>query len=139
MAKSIPLSPKHGLNPTIPVCAWCGEAKNEIALLGKIKTDKRGEDPEAPMHCILDYEPCDKCKEQWSQGIACIEVSTYSKDSRPPIQSNPQPLYPTGRVAVLKEEAARNIFIDEYKKGQKLLLEDEVFEKLFGGVLDATE
>ena len=30
MAKSIPLSPKHGLNPTIPVCAWCGKEKNEI-------------------------------------------------------------------------------------------------------------
>ena len=28
----IKLSPKHGLNPTIPVCFWCGEERNEVAL-----------------------------------------------------------------------------------------------------------
>ena len=65
MANSIPLSPKHGLNPTIPVCAWCGEPKNEIALMGRIKTDVRGEDPQAPMHCVLDYEPCEHCQEEY--------------------------------------------------------------------------
>ena len=32
----IKLSPKHGLNPTIPVCFWCGEERNEVALLGHI-------------------------------------------------------------------------------------------------------
>lgn len=24
----ITLSPKYGVNPTIPVCFWCGEEKN---------------------------------------------------------------------------------------------------------------
>lgn len=33
---SIKLSSKHGVNPTIPVCFFCGEEKNEIALLGRI-------------------------------------------------------------------------------------------------------
>lgn len=30
----IKLSPKYGVNPTIPVCFWCGKEKNEIALMG---------------------------------------------------------------------------------------------------------
>lgn len=54
----IEISPKHGLNPTIPVCFWCGKEKNEIALLGRIRektkdrfgsnTVVRGSDIEAP-------------------------------------------------------------------------------------------
>jgi hypothetical protein len=28
---SIKLSPKHGVNPTICTCMWCGKPKNEIA------------------------------------------------------------------------------------------------------------
>ena len=38
----IKLSPKHGLNPTIPVCFWCGEERNEVALLGHIGDEARG-------------------------------------------------------------------------------------------------
>ena len=36
MSKSIRLSPAHGVNPTIPICFWCGNEKNEIALMGKL-------------------------------------------------------------------------------------------------------
>lgn len=135
--KSIPISPKHGLNPTIPVCAWCGEPKNEIALMGKIKTDKKGEDPEAPMHCILDYNPCDKCKEQWDKGVAILEATTKRPTPyRPPIQKDKNnEIYPTMRMVVIKPEAAQNIFEGEFKEGQLLLLEDEAFDHIFGGAL----
>ena len=55
MAKdSIKLSPNHGLNPTIPVCFWCGKEKNEVALMGKM--DKQ--DSAAPKHLVVDYPPC---------------------------------------------------------------------------------
>ena len=40
----IKLSPKHGLNPTIPVCFWCGEERNEVALLGHIGDGRKHED-----------------------------------------------------------------------------------------------
>ena len=40
MSNSIKLSEKYGVNPTIPVCFFCGMPKNEIALLGHIG-DKR--------------------------------------------------------------------------------------------------
>ena len=58
----IKLSPKHGLNPTIPVCFWCGEERNEVALLGHIGDGRKLEEFEAPMHMVIDYEPCEKCR-----------------------------------------------------------------------------
>lgn len=134
MARNITLSPKHGLNPTIPVCAWCGEAKNEVALLGKIKgTD----DAQAPMHCVLDYEPCEHCKEKWSQGVVVLEATTRRPTPyRPPIQKNGNDeIYPTMRFVVIKSEAAEILFNGQFNAGQKILLEDEAFEHIFGGVI----
>ena len=37
---SIRLSEKHGLNPTLGVCFFCGEETGEIGLLGKLKGDR---------------------------------------------------------------------------------------------------
>lgn len=67
MSKRIKLSEKYGVNPTIPVCFWCGESKNEIALLGRLGDARKGEDIEAPKNMVLDYEPCDKCKEKFTK------------------------------------------------------------------------
>ena len=50
----IKLSPKHGLNPTIPVCFWCGEERNEVALLGHSGDGRKHEDFEAPRHMVID-------------------------------------------------------------------------------------
>ena len=136
MANSIPLSPKHGLNPTIPVCAWCGREKNEIALMGRIKTSVKGEDPEAPMHCVLDYVPCDCCAEQWSKGVVVLEATKQRPTPyRPPIQKDSadgRDIYPTMRFVVIKLEAADRIFNTEFALGQRIMLEDEAFEQMFG-------
>lgn len=139
MANNIKLSPKHGLNPTIPVCAWCGKPKNEIALMGHIKTNKRGEDPEAPKNCVLDYEPCEHCEEQWSQGVAILEATTERPTPyRPPImkQENGVDIYPTMRMVVIKAESASRIFGQEMSAGQTVLLEDKAFEQIFGGAIN---
>lgn len=140
MGNSIPLSPKHGLNPTIPVCAWCGEPKNEIALMGRIKTDKRGEDPQAPMHCVLDYNPCDHCKEQWDRGVVVFEATTrVPTPYRPPMQKQPDgtEIYPTMRYVVITPEAANRMFNvgTQFEVGSKMFLEDEAFEQIFGGAM----
>lgn len=137
MANSIPLSPKHGLNPTIPCCAWCGKEKKEIALMGRIKTSVKGEDPEAPMHCVLDYEPCDDCKAQWSQGVAVLEATMRRPTPyRPPIsKQNGEEIYPTMRMVVIKPESAERVFGGQFEAGQKLLLEDTAFEQIFGEAL----
>ena len=122
MSGGIKVSKKHGVNPTIPICAWCGKQRNEIALLGKLPGDA-----EAPKNVIIDYEPCDECKAQWEQGVAIIEVSrTPMTAGQPPIAEG---AYPTGSVVVVKEEALNGGF----KNGSKALMLTEEFRKAFGG------
>lgn len=57
---SIKISPKHGVNPTIPVCFFCGKPKNEIALMGRMGGK---EDIEAPRNLVLDEELYHKLQE----------------------------------------------------------------------------
>ena len=122
MSKGIRVSKKHGVNPTIPICAFCGKEKNEIVLLGRLPGDA-----EAPRTAIVNYEPCDECKAQWAQGVAIIEVSRFPlTDGQPPISNG---AYPTGRVAVVREEALNGNF----KKGDKALMVTEEFQQMFKG------
>ena len=122
----IKLSPKHGLNPTIPICFFCGETKNEIALLGRIGDGRKGEDIQAPMKMILDYEPCDKCKEIFAQGVLLVEVTRFpNAQGQPEIQKD---AYPTGRHCVVKPEALNGNF----KAGDKALVLKEDYERMFG-------
>ena len=123
MAKkdSIRLSEKHGLNPTIGICFWCGEETGELALLGYLGKG----DPEASRYTVLNYDPCPKCRENWDKGVACIEVSDYpNRDNQPPIQKG---AYPTGAYAVLKKEAAERIGI----KSPRVLMDVETFGEVF--------
>lgn len=116
------LSPKHGVNPTILVCFFCGEDKNEIALLGKLENDR-----EAPRTMVINYEPCDKCKEQWDKGVVLIEVTNYPNTiNQPEIQEN---AFPTGRLVVVKPEALHG----EWQAGQIALVLQEDFNIMFGG------
>ena len=123
---NIRLSPKYGLNPTIPVCFWCGEEKNEIALLGRLSSKKTvktawdGEstkavdsDIEAPRHCVIDYEPCDECKKNMALGIALMAASHHpATDGMPPVSKdeNGCELYPVGKYVVLSENGVRHLF-----------------------------
>ena len=59
MGGEIPVSQKHGVNPSIPICYFCREPKNEVALLGRLRGNVK-----APHHCLLDMEPCDMCAER---------------------------------------------------------------------------
>lgn len=127
MSNSIKLSPNYGVNPTIPVCFFCGESKNEIALMGHIGDGRKHEDFEAPKYMVLDYEPCDCCKEKFSQGVLIIEVTrTPLPDNRPQIAEG---AYPTGRHVVVRKEALPNF------EGDKCLMLDKEFEQMFGGVM----
>lgn len=92
----IRLHPKHGLNPTIPRCAWCGEDKNEVALLG---SKYKGE---APMHMVIDDVPCEKCQAQMDKGITLFEAA-MGIDGKP---------HRTGRFVVITEDAARRVFTE---------------------------
>lgn len=125
---SIKLSPKHGVNPTMGRCMWCGEPTNEIAMLGKLKGDK-----EAPRYSVLSYEPCDKCKEIWKQGVALIECTPNEfEDGRPPFtkDSDGVAVYPTGHLFVIRPEPVSTLFNRECKAGDVIAIDDAVYSML---------
>lgn len=68
---------KKGLNPTIPLCHYCGKPKNMIMLTGLAGEEWAKEnghsDGEMPMHVYVedDIEPCDECKKK---GIALVAI-----------------------------------------------------------------
>lgn len=148
---SIELSPKHGVNATIPVCFWCGKEKNEIALMGRVRERDprtgravRGSDVEMPMRAVLDYEPCDCCKEQFSQGVHIIECSPDRVDGRPAMTKDNEGhiIYPTGRFIVMKSEAAKNIFnVDPsmLEPGKKMCMDTQTFSQLMGMMEQPTD
>ena len=82
MSKSITLSEKHGVNPSITCCEVCGK-ETGVALFGRLKGDA-----EAPRKVAMGL--CDDCKKVIDGGgIMIIEVQDGSD------QENP---YRTGRV-----------------------------------------
>ena len=103
MSGSILLSKKHGVNPTIPVCPYCGKPKNEIILTGyageKWAKKNGHSDGQMPMYVIMqgDLEPCDECKKN---GITIIEAEADVEGE----------ISVTGKSWLLKEEAFLRIF-----------------------------
>ncbi len=110
MAKepSIRLSKKHGVNPAIPKCYFCGGDKNEIILVGKMKKDM-----EAPKGMVWDKLPCDACAEYMRQGIIFISVD----EEKSLDMDNP---YRTGGWAVVKEKVIKEMVSDEKLQEQIL-------------------
>lgn len=80
MSKGIRLHKEFGLNPTMPVCFWCGEETGEVALMG---AHLKGE---APRTMVVNLDPCEKCAAKWAEGIAIIEAT--------------EPGRPTGRYMI---------------------------------------
>lgn len=143
MSKSIEISPKYGVNPTIPVCFWCGKDKNEIALMGRVRERDphtgravKGSDVEMPMHIVLNYEPCDCCKEQFNKGVQLIECNSRPVDERPALFKDDKgnPIYPTGRYVVLNPQAVQRIFDMKLEIGHHICIEEEVFSQLMQNV-----
>lgn len=127
MSKGIRLSKKHGVNPTMVICAWCHEQTGEIALVGELPGDI-----EAPREMIVSYEPCDKCREKWDQGVACVEVDTKpTAINQPPIHED---LYPTGRCIVVNSERLKGVFDKDFHDGDRCLVEADMFEQVFGHI-----
>lgn len=134
MKMVIRLSQKHGVNPMIPTCFFCGKPKNEIVLLGRLKGDA-----EAPMYGRVagDYQPCDECKAAFAQGVAFFEMGKNPMfENQVPMQEN---VYPTGRVCVVKTEAAEKMFqgemLESVMKAKKVFISQEDFGQVFKNVV----
>ena len=122
MSKGSKISPKHGLNPTIPVCFWCGKQKNEIALMGRMKGDI-----EAPKNMVLDYVPCEECQNHMAMGVAILEASDHpNTEGQPPMQKG---VYPTSRFVVVTTECADRVFnaYAPWSEGKKVFVDSDVF------------
>jgi CRISPR/Cas system-associated protein Cas10 (large subunit of type III CRISPR-Cas system) len=98
---SIRLSPKHGLNPSMSTCFYCGGDKNELIIPGLMKGDR-----EAPRKAVWNMEPCDQCKHFMEQGVILIEVDEAKTTDR----KNP---YRAGGWCVIKDEAIARVITDE--------------------------
>lgn len=94
-SKGINLHPKYGVNPTMPVCAWCSQPTGEVALLGASYPEK------APTHMVMNDEPCAVCRAKMRRGITFIE----HESNRPGAKR-------TGRWAVLTENAVARLISD---------------------------
>ena len=116
----IKLSEKHGLNPSISICFFCRGDK-DIILNGRLPGDA-----EAPKKVLVDYEPCDKCKEQMKLGVTIIEATQEPTDA-PPIQEG---VWPTGRWCVIRTEAAKDVFGEDVR--DTILLDKSIFEEMLG-------
>lgn len=71
--EGIILSEKHGVNPSLILCPYCGK-ETGIALFGKLKGDK-----EAPKKVVGD-ELCDECKKKVKDGLVLIIEARQTED-----------------------------------------------------------
>lgn len=106
--RSIRVHPKYGLNPTVPVCFWCGEDTGEVALMGAAIKGK------APSKAIINYEPCAKCKMNMAMGLVVIECTSYQRDDHQ-VQMQPG-AFPTGRWCVIRRESG---FVQDMQEPQR--------------------
>lgn len=127
MSKGIMVSQKHGVNPSMDICFWCGEVKG-LALCGKLKGDA-----EAPKQMVTSLVPCDKCKERFKKGVHLIEVTDDGshcgnnkafafKDTEGKFH------WPTGRYVVMKPEAMKG-----GKAGTKALCDKDTMDRILQG------
>ena len=107
MSQRIPLHPKYGVNPAIPVCFYCGKEKNEILLLGNNYKQ------EAPRHAVWDHRPCDQCRDYMKQGIILIGVIGVD-EAKSGDRSKP---YRTGQFVVVSEAWVRRTLNDPQENG----------------------
>jgi len=112
MSKNIRLSSKYGLNPTIPICFFCFEEKNEVALMGRLADDK-----EAPHRAIVDEEPCDECRERMKQGIVLMICDGNEMNRR-------------YGWAVVSDEGYKEVFDQEVPKKRAAFITKELWDEI---------
>lgn len=119
---SITISPKHGVNPEIPLCFFCHKPKNEILLPGVMKGDM-----EAPHNAVWDRVPCDDCAAFMKDGIILISVENEESGDNP---------YRTGSWCVVKDSFFDHVHIqplslvDHIKKARVAFLPDDAWDML---------
>lgn len=115
------LSKQHGVNPSMALCFFCGEAKG-LVMLGKLKDDAK-----APREGVYDYQPCDKCAENWKKGTPIIRCTSSPILDCPPIVEG---AWPTGAWCVIDNAVAEDMLVDKDNVGKPLLMEASIYDKM---------
>lgn len=108
MSKEIKLSEKHGVNPSMDCCFYCGEPKS-ILLMGKLK-----DDTEAPRECCTSIEPCDKCKEKYKDYVLAVE------------KERDESAVPTGRWMAIRKE----VIVEEMRNYPVVFMDIKTFNQI---------
>ena len=128
---SIRLHSKHGLNPTMTKCFFCGESK-DILLVGSKVTQFRNagvpvsSDGKMPMNIgAVGYEPCQKCKKYMDMGVILISVKDGEEGKNP---------YRTGGWVVVKDDYISKVFdthiSQDILKNRVAFIPDESWDRL---------
>lgn len=75
---NIRLSEKHGVNPSLILCGFCGEDSG-IALMGKLP-----QDAEAPKRQVSIERPCQKCETAMKSKVFLVMITDDSVGSANP-------------------------------------------------------
>ena len=123
---SIQLSPKHGVNPAIPICFWCNEEKNMLYLPGQMKGDI-----EAPRNSVWDMEPCDNCRDLMDQGIILISVKDGEMEKEEEARQRAKAEYESRHVASRKKSF--QYIPNPYRTGGWVVMKEDAFTRIFQG------
>lgn len=131
------------MNPRVGValtrCFYCGEG--DRILLNKVLTEHMAKRVESAHNCVLDMEPCNKCKELMGKGVILITIDVAKSDpnwnTNPDADKSnwmPNP-YRTGGFFVITDDAVKRIIDNEEMaawalKHRFMFIEHEAAEKL---------
>ena len=130
--KQLKLSEKHGLNPSLSVCLFCGEEKG-LVLLGQINK----EDDEAPKKGVYDADPCDKCDARMKDAVAkgaviVMEMTAYTAPGDPTKNT----FSPTGAYVAVKREALKKNMGKDLPDDARLIgVVQEEFQRMFANLI----
>lgn len=118
----------------MPICFWCTKETGKPVKLPEVN----GKIP--PKKAILNYEPCEACKEIFCQGIHIIGVVDKPLvETMPPIVKDGEvELYPTGSFFVASESWTEEMLkkngkadmLEDVLKRKVLMMPDEVISKI---------
>lgn len=148
MSGSIPISQKHGVNPSVQKCFWCGKDFG-VVLFGRLPRHRaekmfgkefmkkntlsditNATEVEAPRSVVLGLEPCDGCT-VWAhskEGVFFVEAEMDDGAPRP-----------TGSFNCVREEAVRRMLdpgdlLDSALKSRIAYMHPDDFKQIFRDV-----
>lgn len=116
----------------MPICFWCTKETGKPVMLPEVNGKK------PPARAILNYEPCEACKEMFSKGIHIIGVvdKPFAETMPPIVCEEEMKLYPTGSFFVASPEWTEQMLkannnqrmVENVLKHRVLMMPDEIVQ-----------